>query len=299
MSVGAAGAMGRRAFEWIVRHADRFFAIDDGERVELKRLKYASELALIAGTLIEEMPEGRELVARAWQQVDGGERISRALDKWPVAATTYLPFRLAGWRSLELENSLGERAWLSRHETLPPFARFAIGIVLEMVAVAPPWNEVETVLANQFFARPTQKTPAVRAEILAHAVMWRSAMGRNRAGLGHKATMLYREVSADWHRVLLEGGLWEPLGEIIIADVCSGGIPPPNSLEKLCAAQHDDGAMPPRLGYAATTFEDLYHTTCVAALAGTLSTRGANSVTSSPEEAPRDVERISVVLKDS
>jgi Domain of unknown function (DUF6895) len=269
--------MGRRAFEWIARHEDDFFAVGEGEPAERKRLKYAGELGLIAGTLMDDMPEGRALLARAWEELDRGERVARLLSRWPIAATTYLPFLLAGRRSPQLDESLRDGAWVSDHTRFPPFARFAIGITLGIVGVTPPWDEAETVLANRFFARPTRETPPIRAELLAHAVMWRSGMGRNPAGLGRAATARYREVSPDWHRVLVEVGLLDPLGEIVVADLCSRGEPPPASLAMICAAQRDDGAVPPRLGHPATAFEDLYHTTCVAALAGRLSARSSDA----------------------
>ncbi len=84
--------MGRRACEWIVRHQDDFFASRGG----LKRVKYAAELALIVGTLTDELTEGPALLARSWDAIGQGDDIARLSPVEPVAATSYLPFRLAG-----------------------------------------------------------------------------------------------------------------------------------------------------------------------------------------------------------
>ncbi len=132
---------------------------------------------------------------------------------------------------------------------------------------------MEVVAANRFFDRPTAATPAIRAAFLAHAVMWRTEMGRNPGGVGPRATEMYRAIARDWHPLLVDGGLLDPLGEMAVADLCTGGVPAAASLAIICAAQRDDGAVPTHPGSTATTFDDLYHSTCVAALAGTLAAR--------------------------
>ncbi|HEY1552692.1 MAG TPA: hypothetical protein VGG28_32910 [Kofleriaceae bacterium] len=278
MSLEVAEALGRRACEWIARHEADFFLVGHGESAEQNHAKYLAELALIAGTLIDEMPGARGLLARAWDGLGRGEHIARLLPTWPIAATSYVPFRLAGVRSLELERQLGERDWLAPHARFPPFAKFALGIALEGLGVPTPWDEAEVVLANRFFDRPVSGTPPIRAVFLAHAIMWRSEMGRDRAGLGAQAIELYRAVAPEWHRLLVESGHLDPLGEMIIADVCAGTEPPHASLAALAAAQRDDGAVPPRRDDTTSLFDDLYHTTCVAALAGTLAARSPRNV---------------------
>lgn len=262
--------MGQRAWQWIVRHQDEFFVVAD-ERSQWKRLKFVAELGLIAGSLIDQMPEARALLERAWEGLERGDHIARVLHQRPVVAPAYLPFRMAGCRSPALEQILAEGSWLRDHARMAPFARFAIGVTLQSVGVALPWNEGEVILANRFFESPTRQTPPISAELLAHAIMWRSEMGRNREALDRHTVTLYRRVSVEWHRLLVEIGLLDPLGEMIIADLCAGDEPPPASVDMLCAGQREDGAMPSRRGDPATAFDDLYHTTCVAALAGTLS----------------------------
>jgi len=98
-------------------------------------------------------------------------------------------------------------------------------------------------------------------------------MGRHRAGLGDRAAALYREVSPGWHGLLVRSGLLDPLGEMIVADICAGAEPPTASLAVLAAGQRDDGAVPPHRDHPATAFDEVYHSTCVAALAGTLAAR--------------------------
>jgi hypothetical protein len=263
--------LGSRAFGWIVAHEAEFFTPGDpGDPLDRRRLKYLSEVALIAGTLQDDFAEAPGLLARAWAGLDGGERIARALAPWPIAATIYAPFLLAGCRSPALEARLAAPSWLPPAAQLPPFVRFAIGFVLETLAIPRPWDDGEAVVANNFFAPPEPGTPAVRAVLLAHAIMWRTAMGRTPAGLDPAARARYQDVSPRWHRELRATQLLDPLGEVIIADRCAAIAPAAASLELLCRAQRADGAMPPRPDDPIATFEELYHPTCVAALAGTM-----------------------------
>jgi hypothetical protein len=113
----------------------------------------------------------------------------------------------------------------------------------------------------------------MRAALLSHVVMWRTEMGRKRAGLSPAATVRYRAVARDWHARLADAAQLDPLGEMVIADACTGGAPSSASLALLCASQRSDGAVPPHPDAAAVTFDDLYHSTCVAALAGSLAAR--------------------------
>jgi hypothetical protein len=259
-------AMGRCAWAWILRHQDEFFVRGGNE---LKRTKLIAELALTASALTDEMPEARAVVARAWDELGEGEHIVRLIKTLPTIASAYWPFCFAGLRSSALEASLADAAWLRDHARLAPFARFAIGVVLGSVGVAAPWSEREVVLANRFFDQPTSQTHPLRAEFLAHAIMWRSEMGRNHAPVA-SAMKPYCQVSPTWHQLLAGAGLLDPLGEMIIADSCIGTAPPSSSLEMLRANQRDDGSVPSLVGGPADRFEDLYHTTCVTALAGTL-----------------------------
>ena len=272
MSADAPAETGRRAWDWMVRHERDFYAPGTGQGADQKRAKYAAELALIAGTLVDDLPEAPALLAGAWEALERGELIVRLLATWPIAATSYLPFRLAGFRSAALDARLADGAWRG-DARWAPFVRFALGITLESIGVAWPWDQGQVVLANRFFDRPTPETPPIRAEFLAHAIMWRSNMGRHRAGLGDPATALYREVSPLWHCLLARSGLLDPLGEMIIADLCAGVEPPPASLAGLAAGQRDDGTVVPHRDHPATAFDEVYHSTCVAALAGTLATR--------------------------
>jgi hypothetical protein len=272
MSLDAAAAMGRRAFAWIVRHAEKFVQshASDGDRAEPLRVKRCAELALVGDTLRESTAEGASLLAMAWEAVGRGEGIARLVAVSPLVAASYLPFRMAGLRSTELERRLMESDWLGGPVSLPPFGRMAVGVTLESIGVAPPWDMARVVGAIPFFDRPTAQTPAIRAAFLAHAVMWRSDMGRNRAGVGVKATALYRQVSPEWQALLVDAGLLDPLAEMAIADVCVGDVPPDATLAALCQAQRDDGAMPGHRIAQGESFDYLYHPTVVAALAGAI-----------------------------
>jgi hypothetical protein len=271
----ASSEMGKRALAWIVANESEFFPAATDELSTRRRLKYLGELALIAGTLRDDHPDAAGLLGRAWTGVESGELISRALSTWPIAATSYLPFLLAGCRSPSLEAQLADTTWLAGHATLPPFVRFAIGVVLEHLHIDRPWSDRDVVLANRFFDPPARGIPAIRAVLLAHAIMWRTRMGRSPRDLDAGAFQLYRELSPPWHRALQETGLLDPLGEMIATDCCVAITPPAKSLQLLCEAQRDDGAMPPRLGDPIATFDELYHPTCVAALAGTMASRAA------------------------
>lgn len=265
-----ANAMGRRAYEWIAVHEPEFFVAGASLANAQQRTKCLAELALVVGTLTEALPQGRAILARAWAGLDDGAQLARLLPTWPVAATSYLPFRIAGCRSAELERRLAEGDWLRGHAAWPAFARFAIGVTLQSVGLALPWDEGEVILANRFFDPPAAETSPMRAVFLAHAMMWATDMGRASARAGAQATALYRAVAPAWHRALRQAGLLDPLGEIVIADACSGGASCEESLAMIGAAQRPDGGVPPRRGDASTLFDDLYHPTCVAALAGML-----------------------------
>jgi hypothetical protein len=258
--------MGRRAWDWIVRHADDFFT----PRPVHRRMKIVADLAWIAGTLPIETTGARALLMRAWEEVGRGEAIARALAVEPFAATTYLPFELAGLRSTNLETCLADASWTRAHVEWQPFGRLAIAAVLDRIGIAVSWDTVTDVTAGRFFDRPTSRTSAIRAAFLAHVVMWATAMGRDRGQMKPTVVKRYRTAAHAWHPLLRSSGLLDPLGEIVIADLCLGTEPDPASLELLCDAQCADGSMPPYPHVVSTDFEDLYHPTCVAALAGVL-----------------------------
>jgi hypothetical protein len=265
-----ATAMGRRAYDWLVRHADELFALRDGRHPELERVIRCAELALIVGSFAEATQDGEALVGRAWDALGRGEDIARLLPTAPAAANAYLPFRLAGFCAPELERRLGERSWLRGHARLTPFTRFAIGVTLEQIGVAPPWDMAAELGRLDLFERPTPATQTIKSEYLAHAVMWRSEMGRNRAGIPPRVVAMYRAVSAEWQPLLAKAGWLEPLAELAIADLCTGATPPATSLDLLCAHQREDGSVPVHINAAGTSFDDVYHSTGAAALCGML-----------------------------
>ena len=262
----ATAIMGQRAWDWIVRHAEDFFA----PRAALRRVKIVADLALIAGTLPAEITGSRALLMRAWDEVGRGEAIEDVLAVEPFAAATYLPFQMAGVRSPTLEKRLADSSWTRAHATWQPFGRLAIATILDRIGIATPWNVAPDVSAGRFFDRPTSKTSAIRAAFLAHIVMWATAMGRDREEMKPAVVERYRTAARLWHPLLRNEGLLDPLGEIVIADLCVGTEPDRASLDLMCLAQRSDGSMPPYPHIASGDFEVLYHPTCVAALAGAL-----------------------------
>ncbi len=259
--------LGQRALAWVRGQLGFFFVAPASGPAEIRRVKQLGELATL-GVALAEVADTRELVARAWDALDQGAHIAALLDRQPVIASVYLPFVRADLRSTALEARLLDRGWLAEHPRWPAFGRYAIGCVIEALAVEPPWHQPALLAALDLFSSPTGTTRLLDATLVAHVVMWRTSMGQDIDGLGPATTRRWRHAAPGWYDVLRRGGLLDPLAEIAIASVCVGDAVPAGVLDALARAQQPDGAVPPRHGATGASFADLYHSTLVAAIAG-------------------------------
>jgi hypothetical protein len=136
--------------------------------------------------------------------------------------------------------------------------------MLETLGISPTWNTREA-LAAMLGAERVQNF-ALHVAIFAHVVMWRTHMGARPDALSSHERAAIARSGFLYAAELVAGGAFDPLCELIVANACAGGKPMHYAFAVIGFAQRADGAVPPFQG-ADDTFNDLYHSTLVAALA--------------------------------
>jgi hypothetical protein len=265
---------GSKAFDWLVQNAGTFWS--SSKWPAPRGIKQIAEVALAAGVWADTSAEGRALFNRAWDELEEGRRIASLLPTQPLVSVSYMPFVMAGVRSAELDARLAEPQWRNAYDQWHLFAQLAVGATLETIGITPPWSQQAKVVALRLFdppaAGPTSRP--IQAEYLAHAVMWRTKMGRRPAALGPATTTRFRAAARAWTAVLVRHELLDPVAEIAAACCCVGDPPPEAAMRLLRAAQRSDGGLPMHPSRGDGGFDDVYHPTIVAAILGKLAGGG-------------------------
>jgi hypothetical protein len=264
-----------RALAWLDGHRDRFrlrHATGPAER--LPALKRLTELGTVATVAANRSPVAAELAELAWRELGRGVEIADALELAPALAIGYLPFRLAGLRSRKLEAQLTRSAWRRDWQTWPLFVRYGVGTVLESIGIAPCWSQQRAYAGLEVFqiSRGPWLPFAIHAEVCAHVVLWRTAMGRSWAALSSSELHAMEPWTRAVAGTLSEHGLLDPLAEVLAASACVRGSFFADGWRTLLGGQRADGAVPLQVGAASDEFDDLYHGTLASALAATLVT---------------------------
>ncbi len=269
----AVAHMGHSATRWTLRRRDEFRIGVGSERETVTAVKRLGELALLGAAMHDD--DGERLLTFAWHELDRGRRIEELMHRQPAIASVYTPFRRAGRRSATLERCLVDPRWSAGHTSWPALAKYAAGVAMRAAGLWPAWSQ--NAALKQLLARHTGRRSAngLDAAVLAHLVMWRTAMGAEPDNLSAEEQIDLRTQLPLWLGGLTGAGLLDPLAEMIIANRCLHGPWPEEAWQALLAAQYADGAVPPFTASDAVDFDGLYHSTLVVALAATLATRVA------------------------
>src|SRR6185503_15340832 len=127
---------------------------------------------------------GRPWLELCWRELDHGAQIMDLLANAPATACVYVPFRRAGLRSRQLELHLADPAWRVGWEKWQAFTQYAVGVALEAIGVPPPWSQPWLLHSMNLLALPGETDGALRAELMAHVILWGTEMGRQPHNVG-------------------------------------------------------------------------------------------------------------------
>ena len=259
----------QRALDWIDRHRNAFRLVGEGQE-RLLRIKRLAELGLVATAASERSLLAADLADFAWQELGRGAEIGDTLYQTPALAVAYLPFRLTGRRSAELEARLAAAEWRADWRQWPGFVRYANGCVLESIGVPIPWSQSAEQAGLEMFTTQVSQRFAVQAEVSAHVVLWRTHFGRYPAALSPDELASLGLWVSTAVATLTAHGLLDPLAEVLAANASADGSSHDDAWQPLFDAQRRDGAVPVRVGENSESFVDLYHSTLAATLAASL-----------------------------
>lgn len=262
-----------RAFAWILDHAEQFRLGAATGRGKLLAVKRLAELGTIAAARRDVDPEAERLFRFAWGELDGGRAIGDVIEVEPTIAIAYLPFRRSGSHSRELERGLADPSWRVGHAGWSLLAKYVVGFMLDAIGIPPPWHQAAVLRQLHIFEPASHWPYALRVAVMAHVVMWRTAMGAHWAALATEEMAEFNGRLPEWSARLSGAGLLDPLAELIIANTCVRGAPLVEAWQPIIDAQRPDGSVPARVGADSRRFEDVYHSTLVVALAATMTTR--------------------------
>lgn len=257
----------RGAFDWIASRTGELCMREGTRRERMMATKRLAELATLAHGVRHADARAERMLAFAWDELDRGAAIADLLDTDPAIAIAYLPFVWAGLRSSSLESELATRTW--EHASWPALRRYAVGFLLETLAIAPTWSTRDALAATLRDERASHF--GLHVAVLAHVVMWRTRMGTRPGAMFAIERHALASSAPTYAAHLIACGAFDPLCELIIANACVNGPELHYARAAIAFAQRDDGSIPPYRG-AGDSFADLYHSTLVAALATGLAT---------------------------
>lgn len=159
------------------------------------------------------------------------------------------------------------------------FVRYAVAEATEAIGVPMPFQRAALARRVNLFAPPRPHDDAMRAEMLAHVVMWRTGMGREPYALERDELEGLACAVAPWCDKLVDAGEWDALIELAIATSCARLAEPPNLWPSILSAQRADGSLPVRRK-AGSDFDSSYHATLVAVIAARLAEESATRAAS-------------------
>jgi hypothetical protein len=257
-----------RSFAWLASHTDKLRL---RPRAGARAVKKLAELATLAQAVRRFDARGDALLAFAWDELRRGAAIAELLAIDPVISLAYLPFVQSGLRSPDLEHTLATTRW--QHATWPALRQYAVGFLLESIGVDTPWS-VNAALARLLGAE-CERHVAVQVIVIAHVVLWRTAIGTRDALSPLEREDIVRNAPFAARR-LIDLGAIDPLCELVCANTCASGPPMLDALAEIASAQRPDGGVLPYRSVE-PSFANLYHSTLVAAIATGLQLRKEHS----------------------
>ncbi len=228
---------------WVRAHEPEFGLASDDPEERQSFLKRNSELAAIAGMLVDAGDaEARGWIERCWQRFERGAVLAREIETMPALATTYVPFWRHGLRSAELEHAIASHAARATH----PALRMLIGCALRACELPAPWD-VDQLLAESWLASEpaTWLITAEQAYIAAHVVLFLAPRGLVPA---QHVPYLLRSLPV-WIAHFVRAGDLDLLAELVVVAHALGTCVPASEWQVLIDAQETDGMVPFRLAW--------------------------------------------------
>lgn len=289
--VAPAQRLSQRAWPWLATARDQLTlptGIPPCELDQGRHLKPVIELALAGSIAIREGASGSQsaqiassLVEFAWKQLDSGQLLyqlqrEHPLDTLPLEA--YAVFVQAGYRHPRLEALLTHLAGLraTRKPELLPNRVLGVVNAEQVIGLASRWSTDDLVAATWLSSDAEPWTADLETlYCVTHTVFHLTDWAARPAGLPAALQDYLHAWLPAWLEVYLEAGHWDIVGEMLMVDLCLTEPDfPVTAWERLADAQQPDGMVPAEPGRdtrtAATVVRNHYHSTVIAAIAGTL-----------------------------
>lgn len=287
----AAQQVAARAWGWLEASREHFalpidVAVDRLDRS--RHLKPLGEFALTGSIAVREGATGSQaariapaLVEFAWQQLRTGDLLyelqrERPADTLPMEL--YAPFLRAGYRHQRLETLLAHLTSLRAAQVPELVPDRILGLAnTERLLGLPARRDLAGLTARTWLGGTPEPWAADLFTLYAmtHTVFHLTDWGARPDGLpAHLQAYLHAWLPA-WLEVYLEAGHWDLVAEMLIVDLClTEPDYPASAWDALARAQRPDGLLPAepwRVSRdAAMAVRNHYHSTAVAAIAGTL-----------------------------
>jgi hypothetical protein len=253
-----------------------------------RHLKPLAELALAGSIALRGGATGRhaatvaaELIEFGWVQLGEGDVLcdiarERPLDTTPLEC--YFAFVRAGRRNAELDDLLAHLATL-RATRVPEHVPNRVLAVLNaerVIGLDTSWDVSALAARTWLASRPEPWTADLGTLYsVTHTVYHLTDWGARPSGLSAQVQDYLRAWLPAWLEVYLEAGHWDLVGELLMVDLClSEPAYSGEAWARLGAAQYPDGMLPAEAWRDTrnpnTLVRNHYHSTVVAALAGTL-----------------------------
>jgi hypothetical protein len=287
----SAQRLAERAWRWLEANHSQL-ALPSGVPPEeldvVRHLKPVAELALAGSIGVREGATGQRgptvahgLVEFGWTQLGHGDVLyeiqrERPLDTIPLE--TYTPFVRAGRHHAKLDELLAHLASLraSRVPELAPDRVLAVVNAERLLGLATTWD-LTALTARTWLGGMPEPWTADLATLyaLTHTVFHLTDLGARPSGLPDRIQHYLGAWLPAWLEVYLEAGHWDLVGELLMVDLClAEPAHPAQAWERLAAVQTPDGMLPAEAWRdarnPATLARNHYHSTVVAAIAGTL-----------------------------
>lgn len=287
----SAQGVAERAWRWLETSHTEFALPADVPPDELdvvRHLKPLTELALAGSIAVREGSTGRHaatvahtLVEFGWAELRSGDVLHEVQRERPLDTTPlemYAPFVRAGYRHAGLDALLAHLAGLraTRVPELTPDRTLAVVNAERLVGLGATWDVPALTARTWLGATPEPWTADLSLlYAMTHTVYHLADWGARPSGVPSRIQDYLHAWLPAWLEVYLEAGHWDLVAELLMVDLClTEPAYPAHAWERLAGAQQPDGMLPAEawrdVRNPATRVRNHYHSTVVAAIAGTL-----------------------------